>query len=446
MKTDVKKRAIVIGAGIGGVTAGFRLREAGWDVRILERQTIAGGRMRTVRQGGFVIDVGAGVLPSSYKAVLKLIADARLDGLIDQLAGQIAVPRDGKIHYLDMSQLAMSLMKTSLIGWRSKLNLLRISYDLWRAGKTLGFDTISAAAAFDSGNVAQYAARHLDKELLDYVVEPSLRTLYLNNANETSIIEFFWFMKNLSSDSSFCIKGGMDQLAAAVAATLPVEYGVQVNQVAQDGDQAVVTFTDAEGTARTASADIAIVAADGKVVADLCRTMLSQEQLGYLANMRYSTSVNLHFGLRRVPDVQALIVQVPAPVDPHLAALVMDHLKGPGRAPAEKGLVSAFFDDAWGQRMLHATDEEIFADAIPRIAKIIPGFSGMIEIQHAERWKYAATITEPGQCAAIGRFESQQKPGSRVLFASDLYAPSSVNTCVVQGERAAQAAMALVQA
>jgi len=443
MQAAPKKRAIIVGAGIGGVTAGFRLRQAGWDVRILERQSIAGGRMRTVRQDGFVIDVGAGVLPSSYKAVLKLIADAGLDRLIDQLAGQIAIPRNGKIHYLDMSNLALSLMKTSLIGWGSKLKLLWISYDLWRASKTLGFDTISGAAAYDSGDVAHYAARHLNKELLDFVVEPSLRTLFLNNANETSIIEFFWFMKNLSSESSFCIKGGMDQLAAVLAESLPVEYGVQVGQVAQDGDQALVSYTDAEGKPQSAAADIAIIAADGKVVADLARTMLSQRQLGYLANMRYSSSVNLHFGLKRDPGVEALIVQVPALVDKHLAALVMDHRKGPGRAPAGKGLVSAFFDDAWGQRMLHAADDEIFADAIPRIEKIIPGFSGMIEVKHAERWKHAATITVPGQCAAIGQFEADEKPGSRILLASDLYAPSSVNTCVVQGERAAAAALAL---
>jgi oxygen-dependent protoporphyrinogen oxidase len=444
MQPATRKRAIIVGAGIGGVTAGFRLCQAGWDVRILERQTIAGGRMRTVRQDGFVIDVGAGVLPSSYKAVLKLIADAGLERLIDQLAGQIAVPRDGKIHYLDMSNLAMSLMKTSLIGWRSKVKLLRISYDLWRARKTLGFDTISGAAAHDSGDVAHYAARHLNQELLDFVVEPSLRTLFLNNADQTSIIEFFWFMQNLSSDSSFCIKGGMDQLAAVLAQSLPVEYGVQVSQVAQDGHAVLVSYTDAQGSPQTAAADIAIVAADGKVVGDLCRGALSQRQLGYLANMRYSTSVNLHFGLNRDPGVAALIVQVPALVDKHLAALVMDHLKGPGRAPPGKALVSAFFDDAWGKLMLDATDDEIFADAIPRIEKVIPGFSAMIEVRHVERWKHAATITVPGQCAEIAQFEADEKPGSRILLASDLYAPSSVNTCVVQGERAAAAALALV--
>jgi oxygen-dependent protoporphyrinogen oxidase len=439
-----RKQAIVIGAGIAGVTAAFRLQQAGWHVRVLERQTIAGGRMRTVRQNDFVIDVGAGILPSTYKAVLKLINDAGLNGMIDQLGGNIAVPRDGKMFYLDMTNLAVSLLKTKLISWPSKLKMMRISYDLWRSGGTLGYDTISAASAYDTGTIKAYADKHLNAELLDYIVGPTIRTLFLNSPEETSIIEFFWSMKNLSSNSSFCLKGGMDQLAMTLAKQLPVEFGSKVEAVTDNGKSALVTFTDANGQLQEAKADIAIVAADGKVVADLCRGTLSQAQLGYLSNMRYSTSVNLHFGLKRDPGVNALIVQVPAPVDPHLAALVMDHLKGPGRAPAGKGLVSAFFDDAWGKKMLGGSDAEIFADAIPRIEKIIPGFAGMIEIQHAERWQHAATITETGQCALIKQFELAQKPGARVILASDLFAPSSVNTCVTQGERAARAAMALV--
>jgi oxygen-dependent protoporphyrinogen oxidase len=442
MKTDTnRKRAIIIGSGIAGVTSAFRLQRAGWDVRILERRTIAGGRMRTVRQDGFVVDVGAGILPASYKAVLQLIQDANLNEIIDELGGKIAIPRAGKLYYLDMSNLAMSLLKTPLIRWTSKLKMARISYDLWRGRKVLGFDTISGAAPLDTGTVTAYAAKYLNQELLDYIVGPTLRSLYLNNPYETSIVEFLWFMKNLSSSSSFCLKGGMDQLAAAVARQLPVEFGTVVEDVTEANGQAVVTFIDSQGNRQIDTADVAIVATDGKVIADICRGILTQHQLSYLANLRYSTSVNLHFGLRRAPDVDALIIEIPEPIDPNLAALVMDHLKGPGRAPPGKGLVSAFFDDAWGQRMFHATDEEIFADALPRIEKIIPGFGALIEMKHAERWKYAATITEPGTSAALQQFEAEINPSRRVVFASDLFAPSSVNTAVVQGDRAAQTAI-----
>ncbi len=437
------KTALIVGAGIGGLTAGFRLQEAGWKVRIFEREGFAGGRMRTVRQGGFNIDVGAGILPASYKAVLKLLADSQHNDLIDVLTGRIAIPRDGKLHFLDMSNLKLCLLTTKLISWGSKLKLGRVGFDIWRARDVLGFDTVSGAAAFDSGSVADYGAAHLSQELVDFVIEPTLKALFLNDAKEASIVEFLWNMKNLSSNSSFCLKGGMDQLAAELAKGLPVEFGVRVKEVSEAADSARVDFVDKAGERLSATADAVIVAADGKVTADLCRSVLSQNQLGYLSNLRYSTSVNLHFGLQRDPGVDALIVEVPSATDPHVAALVMDHLKGPGRAPAGKGLVSVFFMDEWGKRMAQATDAEILADALPRIERIVPGFSALIEVSHIHRWPVAATILEPGICAMLKGFEDDLKPGGRVIFASDLFAPSSVNTCVVQGERAARAAMAL---
>jgi len=438
------KTAIIVGAGIGGLTAGFRLKEAGWNVRILERERFAGGRMRTVRLNDFTIDVGAGILPASYKAVLKLIADTKHGDLIDTLTGNIAIPRQGKMHFLDMSNLKLSLLKTSIISWASKLKLARVGYDIWRARNVLGFDTISGAARFDSGSMEAYSNAHLTPELLDYIIEPTLKALFLNDAKEASIIEFLWNMKNLSSNSSFCLKGGMDRLAAELAADLPVEFGVTVENITQNRNVACVGMLDAAGKHSTVNVDAVIVAMDGKAVANICRGVLTQHQLGYLSNLRYSVSVNLHFGLQRDPGLDALIVEIPSPEDKYLAAIVMDHLKGPGRAPAGKGLASVFLQDEWGKRMLDASDDEIFAEVLPRIEKIIPGFTALVEVRHVQRWPVAATITEPGICAMLKTFEDDVKPGQRVLFASDLFAPSSVNTAVVQGERAARAAMALV--
>jgi oxygen-dependent protoporphyrinogen oxidase len=435
--------AIIVGAGIAGVTAGFRLQRGGWRVTLLEQSSRAGGRMRTIAQDGFTIDVGAGILPSCYKAVLRLISDTGLDHLIVPVGGKVAVPRAGKMHYLAMANLQRSMLTTALLPWASKLRLLRIAYDLWRSGDTLGYDTLGRVTRYDDTTAAEYGRRNLDPELMDYLVEPTLRTLYLSNADEASIVEFFWCMKNLSAASSFCLLGGMDRLAAEIAAMLPVTYGATVGAVRETDGGTRVTWADAEGDRHDDRADACIVATDGKVVAALVGGCLTQRQSAYLANMRYSVSVNLHFGLSRDPGVDALIVQVPRPQDAALVALVMDHLKGPGRAPPGKGLVSAFFETGWGKRMLGATDDEIFADAIPRIERIIPGFGSMMEVRHVERWRHAATITVPGQCAEIAAFEADQRADSRIILASDLYAPSSVNTCVTQGELAVRKAMAL---
>ncbi|WP_247237728.1 NAD(P)/FAD-dependent oxidoreductase [Telluribacter sp. SYSU D00476] len=56
------KRVLVIGAGFAGLSAATQLAHDGYDVTILEKNSIPGGRARVFREQGFVFDMG----PSWY--------------------------------------------------------------------------------------------------------------------------------------------------------------------------------------------------------------------------------------------------------------------------------------------------------------------------------------------------------------------------------------------
>jgi len=56
------KKAIVIGSGFAGMSAASHLAKAGWDVTILEKQSMPGGRGRKFTEAGFTFDMG----PSWY--------------------------------------------------------------------------------------------------------------------------------------------------------------------------------------------------------------------------------------------------------------------------------------------------------------------------------------------------------------------------------------------
>ncbi|MFN3430532.1 MAG: phytoene desaturase family protein, partial [Candidatus Sericytochromatia bacterium] len=51
-------RAVVVGAGLGGLAVAIRLRLAGWHVTVLERRDEVGGRAGVWREGGFAFDTG----------------------------------------------------------------------------------------------------------------------------------------------------------------------------------------------------------------------------------------------------------------------------------------------------------------------------------------------------------------------------------------------------
>ncbi|MFN3361780.1 MAG: C-3',4' desaturase CrtD [Pseudanabaenaceae cyanobacterium] len=55
----MNKKIAVVGAGIGGLTAGALLAKAGYDVTIFEQAAVAGGCASTFRRNEFIFDVGA---------------------------------------------------------------------------------------------------------------------------------------------------------------------------------------------------------------------------------------------------------------------------------------------------------------------------------------------------------------------------------------------------
>ena len=58
MTARARPKAVVIGAGVGGLAAGIRLQARGWQVTLLERNDQPGGRAAVFRDKGFTWDAG----------------------------------------------------------------------------------------------------------------------------------------------------------------------------------------------------------------------------------------------------------------------------------------------------------------------------------------------------------------------------------------------------
>ena len=55
---NTHSQVAVVGAGMSGLAAAFWLSRAGVDVRIFEREATAGGTMRTIRDGPWLVETG----------------------------------------------------------------------------------------------------------------------------------------------------------------------------------------------------------------------------------------------------------------------------------------------------------------------------------------------------------------------------------------------------
>lgn len=77
----MKKRAVVIGGGFGGLANAALLARDGWDVTLLEKLDDVGGRARSWKTDGFVFDLGPSwyLMPEVFERFFSLFGRERKD-------------------------------------------------------------------------------------------------------------------------------------------------------------------------------------------------------------------------------------------------------------------------------------------------------------------------------------------------------------------------------
>ncbi len=91
------KRVVVIGAGIAGLAAAYRLQQAGTNVLVLEAADRSGGRMTTDMMNGYVIERGTQAIASTYPTIMSLVKEVGLEGDLRPLPPWGAVVRGGRL-------------------------------------------------------------------------------------------------------------------------------------------------------------------------------------------------------------------------------------------------------------------------------------------------------------------------------------------------------------
>jgi protoporphyrinogen/coproporphyrinogen III oxidase len=403
---------------------------------MVERDDRVGGRTRSERIDGFILDTAAGLLPGSYKAFYSLMHDAGLRDALEPMTSPTAVARDGQLHYLDMSNMIGAMLGTKLFGLRAKADLLKIGFKGLSMFGALDFEDLSKAARFDTESIADYARRSLAPELLDYLLNPTEKIMYTINAEQASIVDFFWCAKCLMSPTAYCVKGGMDRIVTQVTQHFPVRTRTEVTAVTETPNGVEVAMLDAEGTQSVAKADICVIATPARDVPGIDRG-LSSASRQFLEGLRYSCLNYLHLRLRQRPNERAVLIMIPDSVDPELCGLLLDHNKGSDRVPAGKGGMSVYFLDSWSKQGMAWSDEEIYQRALVKVEQVMPGISALVEGYYVKRWDWAATLSYPGYYKELAGFVAGLDLQRRVQLAGDYFSLASVNTAVTSGKLAA---------
>ena len=430
VKSNKNIKAIVVGAGIAGLAAAFRLRQAGCEVKVLEAEDHVGGRMWTIEHEGFLLDTGAMVISAGYKELLKLVSDAGLSHELVPASGDIGFLREGVVNRIRTTP-SLDVFRGNLFSKTDLLAMGRIAVDLALAWRNLE-DPVKAQP-LDQDSLESYARRRgLSQGAIEYFIEPLSMSLWFEPSANMSRLAFFWALRRVFGGGFLNSTKGMGFLPAGLAAQLDVSTGAKVKEVIERDSGVEVAW---EGGSELA--DAAVIALPLPEMAAVY-PQLSAAGKKLVDQLRYSNSVHVHFGLSSAPDETcSMVYSCPQKFD-GLGVSFFEHNKVPGRAPQGKGLITSYFLQDWCDRHRDLGDDQVTRVAGEQVARAFPRMLDDLETSYVSRRSSCVVINQVGLSATQLEFEADCTANSRIQLAGDYFTCSATNTSLVMGERAAE--------
>ncbi|WP_406090698.1 NAD(P)/FAD-dependent oxidoreductase [Streptomyces sp. NBC_01013] len=260
--TDQHRRApdaVVIGAGLAGLACALDLSRAGRRVALLEASDGVGGRMRTDRRDGFLLDRGFQVFNTSYPQVKRRL-DLRSLRLRPFTAGLVAHTPKGPVRLADPTRepgAAGALLPGRVFSAR----------DLAALAALTARDAVLPASAVKrrregSTSAALTRAGVSDAAIAD-ILRPFLAGVFLEDRLETSARFFHLIWRSMVRGSLCLPAAGIGAVPAQLAEGLPggvLRLGAPVEEITdagvllKDGEEVpartVVVATDPATAAR----------------------------------------------------------------------------------------------------------------------------------------------------------------------------------------------------
>ena len=439
-----RQTVVVVGSGASGLAAAFRLREAGYRVRLLERGHKPGGRMSTVRRDGFQIEEGPSGLTRGHRSILGIVEDAGIGDEIVDASSLVGISdRGSDIYLLDAHHIVRDALRTKLVSRRTKLALLRLVADLLRYRSRIDAEDMSKLVGIDHLSAEQYARRRYGNEAFEKVIDPCIRPLVIGHSEKLSAADLIQVFNAFMANQEFvAFRGGMGSYPALLAPLFDTTLNAEVLAVTEAPDSVRVSWRDAAGATHEETAAGAVLACDAQA-AERMHPGLDAHRRAFLRDrVKFQPLVHVNVATRNEPGTKACYVFPVARHHPRLVALTFEHNKVSGRAPNGKGIVGIYPTPEWSDELFGEDDDVIAKNLINEAEDILPGLGGDIDFTHIARVTPAVMNSYPGYWTAMADFRHRCVSDRRIQLAGDYFCVSSVNAASAAGERAARALVA----
>lgn len=189
------KPVAVIGGGITGLTAAFRLQQKNVPVIVYEATGRVGGVIQSVRRDGYLAEFGPNTILETSPQIASLVEDLGLAErrlYSDPSANNRYLVRRGQL--IKMPQSPLQFITTPLFSPVAKLRLLLEPF-------------IARHNEADEESVAKFVERRLGREFLDHAVDALVGGIYAGDARKLSVRQAFPKLFALEQKYGSLIKG-----------------------------------------------------------------------------------------------------------------------------------------------------------------------------------------------------------------------------------------------
>ena len=354
------KKVVVVGAGMAGLAAAYRLRKAGVEVTVLESSDHVGGRLGTDSRDGYMIERGAQLITSTYRNALGLVKELGLEAELRPTSPWMAIVKDGRPRRMPSG--AMFPLYALTTGLVSLPDLARF---IWHTTKLKWppVDNYSAWADYDDEDTARWCAPRLGRAT-DYLVEPLVAGGLLCEMEETSraaTLATLALTDNGRSKEMTLVRG-MGSLPEMLASKVNVKLESPVQSIEIRDDGIVVQLSGEQ-----MRADHVVLAATAPIASRLYRS--GDEVERRLMATEYAPTVKIGLATSRhwrdepaLKNVWGFLI--PRPDRQFVASATLESAKDLARVP-DGEMLNLFVKTGAAGALMDLSDDEIAAKVLP---------------------------------------------------------------------------------
>jgi len=446
------RRIAIIGGGITGLTAAWRLHTRGHHVRLFEADARFGGAVRSERIDDWLVEAGPNSLHLNSPAIAAVLGELSLKSKIlaaNPAAKNRYIVRGNRLRAVPLS--SPDLLTSQLFSTPAKLRILAELF----ARPRKRTDDLSLAA---------FVREHFGQEFVDYLLDPFVSGIHAGDPKKLSACHAFPQLGELECTYGSLLRGhvtfarkrrargepapqlisfaeGLQTLTNALALALPshtVERRVKIDPLFA-GPPWEITW-QRDGAAQTEVADAVILTLPAAALAAL--RVANQQPLAALAEIEHPPVASLFLGFRREDITHPLDgfgLLAPACERRVLLGAIFSSTLFPERAPAGHVAITVMAGGARQPELARLAPDALLATVMPDLCELL-GVRGQPVFTHHTFWPRAIPQYNLGYGRFLAAMTATEKKYPGLFIGGHVRDGVALGSCISSGLRLAERA------